>query len=430
MALDRKAASIPFLWNSLPDILLANVMDFINTEEAYIILGICMTPERQQDLSALRSYWQRIPWNTGVDYKFANELWKNHVVSRFCGIHTLDLGSCASDEMMVIMAELDEKSNNNMYLPLLKTIRMQHSSELLTDSGLLTLAQGKQRRKHLTHIDITWCNKTTYRASLRLRDQLPNLQVLRRIPEWMEGSLTTDCEGDGEDVYYADGSFRFQRNALSKGFVHKLVMWDHPVETPGHVAQVGRTLQFIDPGTFLEDSFGLAAHESLDLARFYRPGASLLRLDSAYNTEDGYPTLLVVQAPRGTFPPSGQFFREVVPTLNLHELLTGVSLYIDRHNGTKVRTERPEGRHNFLSVRRVRKAPLVRSMPPPDLIQEIRAWFEYEDRFSRTGLIVDMSDEEAERFVHGSVARGDHRDAFIFQTAAFLMSPSIVDHFY
>jgi hypothetical protein len=91
----------------------------------------------------------------------------------------------------------------------------------------------------LQEIDITFCRNTTYAGTFVLRERLTNLQVLRRIPKWLEGQFHTPFGEDEVHTYWPDGTFTFNRNSQSNGFVCDVFLWD------GYVSDfVGEKLQY------------------------------------------------------------------------------------------------------------------------------------------------------------------------------------------
>ena len=80
----------------------------------------------------------------------------------------------------------------------------------------------------LVSVDVTFCVGVTYGAVVALRSQLPNLRCVRRLPPWLCGVFHPWGE---QHTYYADGSFVFSRDVLSKGAIQLQV----PVQQSDHL---------------------------------------------------------------------------------------------------------------------------------------------------------------------------------------------------
>ncbi|CAK0848551.1 unnamed protein product, partial [Prorocentrum cordatum] len=178
---------------------------------------------------------------------------------RLCGVRVLDLGACASDEAL---ARLWGR------LPALEELGCVGSPGL-SDAGLAHLAGpapgGADAGAHgcraaLRRVDITCCPGTSYGAAVALRRRLPGLELVRRLPAWLEGRFLTPFGGDGPEVhtYYADGAFEFTRSVQSRGYV--------------------RYLRHSDDGSFMKDSLqysNFVGEWPLWAKFFYCPGVSV-----------------------------------------------------------------------------------------------------------------------------------------------------------
>lgn len=164
-----------------------------------------------------------------------------------------------SRNLLQIFSRLENLQNLNLYhyandtffefldthapLPNLKTLSMERSVNV-TDRGLRRLANGGEaRRQNFTSLIITFCRNTTYAETIYLREHLPNLRLIRRQPDWLDGQFYTPFAADGAPTevhtYWPDGTFTFSRNSQSAGFVCDLFPWD-----PNRLDFVGDKLQY------------------------------------------------------------------------------------------------------------------------------------------------------------------------------------------
>jgi len=102
------------------------------------------------------------------------------------------------------------------------------SSPLLTDAGLSSLALTLGPGSALREIDLTFCYRTTYAASTKLRQELPLLNLVRRQPRCFDGQFVTPFGRASIEAhtYFADASFDFSRQSQSRGYVRFLQ--EHP----------------------------------------------------------------------------------------------------------------------------------------------------------------------------------------------------------
>ena len=90
------------------------------------------------------------------------------------------------------------------------------SATAVTSRGLRSLYS----MRSLQQLDITFCPIISYSAVLNLRQHCPNLKLIRRQPEWLDGHFETPW---GEvHSYYPCGAFSFSRDVESKGWVAQL----------------------------------------------------------------------------------------------------------------------------------------------------------------------------------------------------------------
>lgn len=108
----------------------------------------------------------------------------------------------------------------------------------------------------LVTVDLTFCPEIRYTAAARLRQGIPTLKTVRRLPEWLTGVFQCPFgEPPEKHSYFADGSFSFTRDAQSKGAVHNIEECD-------------------DEGSFLKDSLvytpGIQGHPGPQQGVFLR----------------------------------------------------------------------------------------------------------------------------------------------------------------
>ena len=127
-------------------------------------------------------------------------------------------GALLSDDGLAVLAE---------ELPLLEELELPSQTQL-TNKGIRRAALFFA--DSLRSIDITCCNLIGYGAVEHLRQTCHRLETIRRLPAWMVGwALTPDGE---RHTYYADGSFSFDRDEESRGWVAQLrLMEEGCVET-------------------------------------------------------------------------------------------------------------------------------------------------------------------------------------------------------
>ena len=132
---------------------------------------------------------------------------------------TLNLGQWATNEMLISVGTR---------MPRLERIEMVGSPGV---SSVLAL----DRLHRLRYVNVTFCDGVSYEDTLTLRERLPDgdtVLTVRRQPTWCDGRFQTPFENDGEHTYWPDGSFRFQRDNCSRGFVRSM----QPIgDNPFHV---------------------------------------------------------------------------------------------------------------------------------------------------------------------------------------------------
>jgi hypothetical protein len=233
-------------------------------------------------------------------------------------------------------------------VPLLKHLSLAQSMHV-TDAGLESLTRNSIRCQTLESIDITYCRRTTYAGTFILRDELTNLKLIRRQPEWLDGMYETPFENDHLHTYWADGTFSFSRDSLNSGYVCDYFEWDD--------ARVGTKVQYNDL-TALNDMFpdGLNSH--------YRPGVSIKRLT-------GEKAILVAQLQRGIFQPKDY------PILSQKDACPiGESIYLNE-NGVAIIQENDNAHDSrYVMISHIPMRPLESFMPPPELVKRNRAFLQ------------------------------------------------------
>lgn len=269
-------------------------------------------------------------------------------------LQILNLGVYGTDEFLVLMAEHDLFEN-------LQCISMIRSHQV-TDQGLLYLSMGEHRSQTLREIDITFCRNTTYSGTFPLRDRLTNLKLIRRQPKWLDGRFHTPFgdapTGSSDDVevhtYWPDGTFEFNRDTQSSGFVCDLQEWERSEHHLGDKLQYNN---FVPP-------LGWP-----DWTRFcYRPGVSLFRMEDAMSPDNSevIRSVLVSQRLVGLRPPKDISLMEQAKVM----VPMGKSRYFDRRG--EILPEDASQEEKLTMISRMRLYPLLESqgmMPPRELVQ-------------------------------------------------------------
>jgi hypothetical protein len=313
---------------SLPESLLVEILEIISVIDGRSALITCKTLKQAvRDIEV-----RRVALTLLSDLDCRRVARQNGALLRnLHRLQRLDTGEWATGELLQIIGR-------NELLPELRHLSMVGSVGV-DDEGLRAIAQGEARRENLRSIDITFCQNTSYQVTLWLRENLPNLSLIRRQPEWMDGRFETPFENDGIHTYYADGSFSYERQEWSKGWIVRVQPWE--ISKPCHVST---KLQFSKTGPLL----GLPTH----FEYIYRPGVSLLRLPP----EDDTRTVLVAQCMNGILPPRNY------PKEEHKTLPVGVSHVENDSNGGQQ-----------IMITRLRIYPFTENescMPPAGLVEE------------------------------------------------------------
>lgn len=292
---------------------------------------------------------------------------------------------------------------SKLLLPNLEALSMVGSRDI-NSAGILLLGQRAvivandttTSATHLRHLNITFCPKISYGATLKLRQMLPNPLVIRRQPEWLDGHFETPFAGSGETVeihtYYPDGSFRFTRSQQSAGFVAHLFRWSDRLASVGGRGDVGLENEVPSIGNdnddnddFLGDKLqyiDFDANEWPGWTRFaYRPGVSLRRVpDECVMGKDGKEeiirSVLVAQCRRGYRPPSNfpkQGQQDDMP-LNETRYFREDASAIPEYDPSE--DDGSSGQVTMVSKMRVRPLSSNELVPPTDLLDRIGAFVE------------------------------------------------------
>jgi hypothetical protein len=240
------------------------------------------------------------------------------------------------------------------------------SSEAVTSQGFMSLTEEsadddffvKYRQPNLRYIDITFSPRISYESTLLVRARLQNGVVIRRQPSWMDGRFETNFDNDGIHSYWADGSFSYEREGASSGYVDEVFLWDETNQD--HVGDKLQFTNFTPPATWP------------NWARFfYRPGVSLLRTPEEEGQEhegsEGR-TIIVAQLLAGMRPPRDY------PQKQHRNLPVGVTQHFNLQ-GDLITEDDPDFRdHRHLIVTRMRVFPLESLMPPQEIVDQNSAF--------------------------------------------------------
>jgi hypothetical protein len=205
------------------------------------------------------------------------------LAEQMMNLHYLNLGSHATDELLVAM---------HSCMPMLQILSMVGSG--VTGAGFITFGSDPSRCRRLELLDITLCTRVSYSVTLVLRRVLlhPKL-VIRRIPRWMEGHFETPFENDGIHTYWADSTFSFDRKHCNCGWVEDLWDWRAHNEPDAKVRWHGNRLRFV------------TGHPDLNVALYlYTPGVTLIPVsDDRHGFNEQPNTIVVAQSHRQMEPP-------------------------------------------------------------------------------------------------------------------------------
>lgn len=320
-----------------------------------------LTISNEQDASAILLHNKAVLPLNDLTVSMFEERRLPEVFLRLSNLQYLDLGRFANDGFFEFL-------DFHAPLPNLKALSMVGSLGV-TDNGLRRIVYGGEPRRHnFESLTITFCRNTTFGATIFIREQLPNIRLIRRQPEWLDGQFHTPfaTAGAPEEIhtYWPDGTFTFSRNTQSTGFVCDLYPWD-----PQREEFLADKLQYNN----LTFPAGWP-----DWFRFaYRPGVTLLRLDdhavdSSSNTNSP-PTryVLVSQHMRGLKPPNA---RELMESAN-HLLQPGESKRFTPDGNVLEDDDQPEdwiGDSIMISKMKIHPLPTESLLPPSALVEECK----------------------------------------------------------
>ena len=261
------------VFTSLPEQVMQEILEYVCVTEHRIVLSLC---------KSLWSIRRTIEGNvktlqlTPRDC-FAKMLAQTPTpLSNFDNLQQLDVGDQATDAFFSLLSP-SSATQTSLVLPNLRSLSMVGSLGI-TDDGLEQLSLRKERCQ-LNTIDITFCGNTTYGGTFAFREHLPNLKLLQRIPKWLQGHFytpfgTSNTEGQPEiHTYWPDGTFTFNRDSQSNGFVCELFCYDNTNDFVGDKLQYNN---FVAPLGWPEWT-----------QYCYRPGVSLLKMDPEVDPSSG-----------------------------------------------------------------------------------------------------------------------------------------------
>ena len=198
--------------------------------------------------------------------------------SRLSSLRQLNVGKHCTDHFLEMISGgchgAVDNERGDMLLPKLEVLKMSssyHVSEVALMN--LTTTDGSGRiRNNLQELDVTFCSNITYNAVIQFRVLLPKC-LLRRLPQWMCGHTKTPFGENGRDevhTYWPDGTFSYNRDHQSKGFVIRVDI----LSSQDHVSE---KLQFID--------LNLQERMPPWFCSGFRPSISLLRLEDNGNVD-------------------------------------------------------------------------------------------------------------------------------------------------
>lgn len=343
----KRLLSVVVLEN-LPDAMLALILAYLTfSDRQRLVLSTCR---------ALRSRFtdlHLLVCTATVTSMTETELFQERFAGAMTNLIQLDLERHCTDAFLHSLYYCGGGGESAVVniLPNLRSISMVASQ--VTDKGLLSLCQGTDRAKNLHSIDITYCHNTTYQGTFVVRDALPNLRLLRRQPAWLDGCYETPFDDDGLHVYYADGSFEFERRVQCRGFVVSWNKWTN--DDPYFVFDKLQYADFVPPRGWPV------------WTRFcYRPGVSLLKLTDCEE-------VLVGQCTHGLRPPRNFPRYEHAQVIDEPKR----TRFFDRDGALLPATEDPDPatvRQRHILVSRMRSFPLISLMPPKELVEQNRCF--------------------------------------------------------
>lgn len=405
-------------WTRLPESLLEEIGDFLTLWERRRWWASSKSLWKIRD--RLEANQQSLTWTSAHDgcryllntqHFVCKELLKTIFLPTLHeSLLSLNLSHNCSDGILVkaFGKEGDGAQRIPGLFPNLQTLSLRECSHI-SDFGMECLRQANPPcLQQLQVLDITFCNLVSYACTLKLRRgdsgslsplavnntrSLPNLKVIRRQPEWLDGHFETPFDGaiqnpDGSrhrpeiHTYYADGAFTFNRNHQSHGFVSRLRPIRSRSEEEGFedVDENGEYVFLVDKLQY--NNFQRPEGWPNWTQFCYRPGVCLLKLPPPTNKTDRASEaasrgVLVGQHMRHLSPPTSRALMEHAKDL----VPLGKSRFFDQRtmellptNGNELPENAAAAASDVVMVSKMRVGPLEvdQRMPPEDLVQACR----------------------------------------------------------
>jgi len=348
----------------LPLPVLGHILDFLSLTEEHEWLSSSTTPQQQQqqqqrEHDEIRRHRTclRVFREAETRRMFLRTEQQQHPSLRYAGdcygnMVRLDLGKWANDDILESVARR---------MPKLQRLEMV-SSEAVTSTGFLMLS----RLHQLRYVDVTFCDGISYNDTLMLRRQHQQrnaetataMLTIRRQPAWMDGRFQTPFENDGQHTYWPDGTFQYERDNCSVGFVYRLQR-DHRHDL---IRIQTQPANFVPPPTWPAWTHFL-----------FRPAVSLLYRQEPF-VDDGGGNTADHQEPKSVLVAqriSGVALEDYWPRPENWSLPMGQSFYFAR-DGSRILTTPTDDDRRYVMVTRIPVQPLLQMTPPEELLEQNR----------------------------------------------------------
>lgn len=342
----------------LPIPLLGCVLDYLSLTDEYNWLlqsSSILLPSLREAREAIRSQRTCMLVCSETEAQYLSEpvyvlpSWKNMVA--------LDLGIWATNTILTSVA---------LRMPALERIDMVGSSEV---SDLLVLSQLCKLR----YIDVTFCNGISYDDTLKLRELLPQGETrvtVRRQPNWCDGRFETPFENDGHHTYWPDGTFQYERDNCSVGFVLSL---QQIKENPFHIKVEIQPVNFEPPPAW-----------PVWTKFLFRPAVSMLYQENRAARTDENPkydrSVLVAQRLVGNSAP------EDWPRPEHWSIPLGKSAYYSKRGHCLDDGNEDDAGERYIMVTRIGVKPLETVTTPIELLERNRQFLRLHDELKPTFL--------------------------------------------